>query len=130
MNTKIYRKSRQRTALYDYLCSVKSHPTAEEIYQVVKREIPHLSFGTVYRNLGILEEQGKVRRLSMGNTFDRFDATVEPHYHFTCDRCKKVYDLPLPVDSNIDRAVENLTGHLVREHKLDFHGVCAACRKG
>jgi Fur family transcriptional regulator, peroxide stress response regulator len=128
MNNRVYRNSRQRSALYEYLCSTTSHPTAEEIYTVVKQEIPHLSFGTVYRNLGILEEQGKVRRLSMGTSFDRFDAITEAHYHFLCDRCGRVYDLPMPVDRSMEIKVEEITGHTVNKHEQTFHGVCASCK--
>lgn len=129
MNNKTYRKSKQRTALYDYLAQTTSHPTAQEIYEAMRPDFPNLSFGTVYRNLGILEEQGMVRRLGRGSTFDRFDATVAPHYHFLCDRCGRVFDLPIAVDEELELRVEKATGHSVREHELDFHGLCAECKK-
>jgi Fur family transcriptional regulator, peroxide stress response regulator len=129
MNKTPYRASRQRNALYEFLCSTKAHPTAQEIYEVMRPDFPNLSFGTVYRNLGILEDQGLVRRLGRGSTFDRFDAAVQAHYHFVCDRCLRIYDLPLPVDSALEAKVEELTGHSVREHELDFHGICASCKE-
>ncbi len=128
MNKAAYRNSRQRNALYDYLVSTDLHPTAQEIYEALRPDFPQLSFGTVYRNLGILEEQRLVRRLGRGSTFDRFDATVKSHYHFVCDRCERIYDLPIPVDNALEKKVEESTGHTVREHELDFHGICQSCK--
>jgi len=129
MNKALYRNSKQRNALYQYLLSTDTHPTAQELYEALRPDFPNLSFGTVYRNLGILEQQGMVRRLGRGSTFDRFDATVEPHYHFICDKCGRIYDLPLNVDLSLEEKVAQATGHTVTAHELDFHGICVHCKE-
>ena len=86
------RKSKQRDAIINELCSRYDHPTAMELYLSVREIIPSLSLGTLYRNLSQLEENGLVLRIPDGAT-DRFDGNVEPHAHFKCSTCGNVYDL-------------------------------------
>ncbi len=122
-----YRKSRQRDKVYQYLSSDDSHPTAQQIYNALKEEFPSLSIGTVYRNLNILEEQGKVRKLQYGSTFDRFDADTEEHYHFICRSCGRVYDLELEPQDHLEQRAAEIGGHKVEEHAIDFYGICSKC---
>jgi Fur family peroxide stress response transcriptional regulator len=123
-----YRKSKQREAIYEYLKRNDSHPTAQTIYEAIRDEFPSLSLGTVYRNLNILEEQGYVRKLHYGSTFDRFDADTDEHYHFNCRLCGRVYDLPLRQHDHLEEKAEEISGHKVEDHAIDFYGVCAQCR--
>ena len=88
----IERKSRQRDAIINELCSRYDHPTAMDLYLSVREKIPNLSLGTLYRNLTQLEENGMVLRIPDGST-DRFDGNVNPHAHFKCLTCGNVYDL-------------------------------------
>ncbi len=88
----IERKSKQRDAIINELCSRCDHPTAMELYLSVREVIPNLSLGTLYRNLSQLEENGMVIRLQDGSN-DRFDGNVNPHAHFKCSACGKLYDL-------------------------------------
>ena len=88
--------SRQREAIKDYLASTTSHPTADTIYENIKKIYPNISLGTVYRNLNLLVEQGEVLKLSCDDNRDHFDATTTPHHHFFCKCCHQVSDLPLP----------------------------------
>ena len=121
------RRSKQREEILAYLQSTDSHPTAQKIYEDLLPEFPSLSLGTIYRNLGILEEQGKVHKLHYGSTFDRFDAETERHSHFVCRRCGRIYDIPFDKDSTLKKRTEALSPHRVEDVTLDFHGVCAAC---
>ena len=122
-----YRKSKQRDVLYEYLQSDDSHPTAQQIYNALKEEFPSLSIGTVYRNLNILEEQGKVRKLQYGSTFDRFDADTEEHYHFICRLCGGVFDLELESQEHLEQQAAEIGGHKVEDHAIDFYGICSEC---
>lgn len=134
MNTAIepkrYKRSRQRERILDVLRSTKSHPTAAWIYDSLKGEFPDLSLGTVYRNLNILHEQGRLQVLQSGSTFDRFDADTSAHYHFVCRSCGKVEDVELPVVAELDAAAAALLGHCVEGHRTDFYGLCSACNAG
>ena len=76
-----HRKSRQRERILLLLRKTASHPTAEWVYMKLKKEIPDLSLGTVYRNLKVLMEQGQIQKLPAGSVFDRFEGNIAPHYH-------------------------------------------------
>jgi Fur family peroxide stress response transcriptional regulator len=123
------RKSKQRERILEYLRSNNSHPTAQRIYEDLLPEFPSLSLGTVYRNLNILAEQGQIRKLQYGSTFDRFDAVTGSHYHFVCRRCGRVYDLPLEHDPELEQRAAAETEHQVEDHRVDFFGVCAQCKR-
>ena len=124
---KRYRHSKQRTRILDLLHHTKSHPTAIMIFEELRREIPSLSLGNVYRNLNILVEQGLIRELKMGSTYDRFDGVVAPHYHFICERCGEISDLDLPHNEALNEEVRKQTKGRVNYHRLEFYGACAKC---
>ena len=125
----VYRKSKQREYILDFLRKTDSHPTAQMVFDGIRGEFPNLSLGTVYRNLSILVEQGKVNRLQYGSTFDRYDADVYEHYHFICGECKKIFDLPLEPKEDLEAMAEEVSGHLVQGHKIDFFGICEECKR-
>lgn len=88
--------SRQREAIKEYLAGTTSHPTADTIYENIKKVYPNISLGTVYRNLNFLVEHGEVLKLSCDDERDHYDANTAPHHHFYCRCCHQVTDLPLP----------------------------------
>lgn len=122
-----YRHSRQRDRILELLQSTPSHPTANWLYGRLRKEFPRLSMGTVYRNIGILIQQGHLSRIAFGSTFDRLDTNMRPHYHFLCEQCDSILDLDLPVDPRIDGWLGNKPGFVVRRHELEFHGLCPKC---
>lgn len=87
--------SRQREAIKDFLRDRKDHPTAEVIYDWVRREHPNISLGTIYRNLTLLTNSGEISRINVGDGVDHFDPNTEPHVHFLCNHCGAVQDLEL-----------------------------------
>ena len=122
----IERKSRQRDAIINELCSRYDHPTAMDLYLSVREKIPNLSLGTLYRNLTQLEENGMVLRIPDGST-DRFDGNVNPHAHFKCLTCGNVYDL-------MNFEIESLTFsdeiiNKVTNYSLIAFGLCKNCNK-
>lgn len=121
------RKSRQREEILAFLQSTDTHPTAQQIYERLLPHFPSLSLGTVYRNLAILEKQGLVQRLRYGSTFDRYDAATHRHYHFICRRCETVYDLDLEIDPAVAEKADEISGHRVESHSIDFYGICRRC---
>lgn len=123
----VYRETRQRKRILEILRGTRSHPTAEWIYERVKKEFPHISLSTVYRNLRILKEQGEIAELPFGDTFDRFDATVMPHPHFICTRCERIFDgaqecIPHFPDTG------QAWGFKVEKIQTTFLGVCPECQ--
>ncbi len=126
----IYRKSKQRDRLLSLLRSTDLHPTADWLYDKLKREFPRLSLGTIYRNLGILIEQGLVKKLHYGSTYDRFEARVTPHCHLICEHCGRISDFDMPVHAHLNTEASDLTSFAVTHHKIEFFGLCARCQKG
>ena len=121
--------SRQRESIKEYLRSTNEHPTADAVYMHVREEFPHISLGTVYRNLNLLAEIGEATKITTSDGGDRFDGRIEPHYHFYCTRCRKLYDLNIGTFSQINQvADENFDGQ-IENHSLIFYGHCGACVK-
>lgn len=122
--------SKKRQAIYDYLCSVTDHPTAETVYAALKPDIPELSLGTVYRNLAVLTEEGQIISVGKVDGQERYDARTEPHAHFVCRGCRSVLDVFLPdVVSALYGEVDTRFGYLTEGHTLTLHGLCARCRE-
>ena len=122
----IERRSKQREAIIENLQSRYAHPTAMELYLSVREVIPNLSLGTLYRNLSQLEENGMVLRIPDGAT-DRFDGNVNPHVHFKCSFCGKVYDLMSFKNDSITFSDE-IIGK-VNNYSLMAFGECKHCNQ-
>jgi Fur family peroxide stress response transcriptional regulator len=126
---KILRHSKQRDRILEILKGTTTHPTATWLYTILKDEIAGLSLGTVYRNLNILIEQGLVKKIDFGSTFDRFEARTEPHYHFICENCNAVIDLDVPVDHTLNKRIADQTGLIPHRHRIEFYGICKNCKE-
>lgn len=119
--------SKQREMILHTVLENPIHPTADEVFLQVKQHCPRISLGTVYRNLNQLADNGIVRKISMANRPDRFDGTVEQHYHVCCTECGAVSDVAYPPLEGLDAFVEQKTAYRVSGHQLLFYGVCAHC---
>lgn len=122
------RKTKQREVILDVLRNTDCHPTADWIYQEVRKELPNISLGTVYRNLRCLTEMGEALELCYGSTYSRFDGNPEPHYHFVCEKCGQVYDMGMTVMRDLEKLAAADTGFTVTDHRLEFYGICSACK--
>ncbi len=128
MNQDNLKRSRQREAILSLLKRTDTHPSADWIYDQLKNSFPKLSMGTVYRNLNILIRQKLIKKIDSGSTFDRFEANIEPHYHFICESCGAIKDLSLPIDKTLNRRIQSETEYTVFRHRIDFFGLCSFCR--
>ena len=123
------KKTKQKEAILRVLRDTTCHPAADWIYTEVKKEIPNISLGTVYRNLKLLQERGEILELKLGCTFSRFDGKRYNHYHFRCERCGQVFDVDEPVNKEIDARVAQKTGFKISCHQLEFQGLCKECQR-
>ncbi len=121
------RLTTQRQIILEELGKVTTHPTANEVYDMVRKRLPRIGLGTVYRNLELMAESGIILKLEVGGTQKRFDATIEPHYHIRCLNCGKVDDIEMPVMSEINKAAEELSQYQVLGHHIEFSGLCSEC---
>ncbi len=124
------RNSKQKEAILRVLKRTSSHPAADWVYQQVRKEIPNISLGTVYRNLKSLQQEGKILELDLAGTQGRFDAHTDNHYHFRCEQCGRIFDVDEPVDGESDKRVARNTGFKVSFHRLEFRGLCKDCQSG
>lgn len=122
-----YRMTRQREIVLDELSKTREHPKADEIYQMVRKKLPHISFGTVYRNLRLLKELGLVRELSYGKNFSRYEAFFENHQHFTCRVCGRVMDIDEPLAVSTAGVAVGGEKMDVDDFRVEFYGTCADC---
>ena len=121
------RDTRQREAVLLAVKGSSSHPTADQIYEKVRKQIPNISKGTVYRNLRVLQETGQITELNLNGVVTRYEARKEEHYHFRCDRCGQVFDLNEPINIEMNKRVSERTGLKIFYHQLEFSGLCQEC---
>lgn len=121
--------SKQNETILNYLKSTDIHPTADRIYNDIKKEISNISLGTVYRNLDKLEKSGDIIRLKFKNKKDRFDGNILPHYHATCLECGDIYDICYDYFFDIDKIIEENINCKVISHDIIFNIICPNCKK-
>lgn len=121
------KRSRQRELLLEVLRGTTCHPDADWVFSEMRKTMPGISLGTVYRNLARLAADGVITKLQVGQHADRFDGTINPHYHMACKACGKVVDLMLPYDFVLDEAAQNESGCKIDSHTLVFYGECPSC---
>lgn len=121
------RRTKQREVILEVLRGTKSHPTADWVYQEVRKEMPHVSLGTIYRNLKTLSEHGEIQELAFGSTHSRFDANADGHYHFVCENCGTIEDLDMPIMPELEEELKKYGDFKVSSHRLEFYGLCAEC---
>ena len=124
------RRTRQLAAVEQVVNAAHDHPSAEEVYRRVRRKLPRVSLGTVYRNLQKLAAQQRIRIVQLADSAARYDGMLEEHDHFLCERCGAVSDL-LRKHSPASRLPDlGRAGYVVHSHALTYYGVCPRCREG
>ena len=121
------RMTHQRMEILRFLCSTPEHPSAEMVFDSVRRTMPTISLDTVYRTLGTLERYGLAMRVPTGTDQARFDADVSPHHHFVCRQCKSVQDFSWEdFDAMAEpEALEKLGD--IHDKQIIIRGICRSC---
>jgi Fur family peroxide stress response transcriptional regulator len=126
----VRKSSRQRDCIRENLAHRTDHPTADMIFNDIRKEYPNVSLGTVYRNLALLEKLGEIQKLSCSDGAVRYDGNVHPHMHFMCRECGRVWDMPGDYPEKIlKQAREAAADDLIESCSVTFTGVCRECRK-
>ncbi len=119
----------QRKVILEEIENTRSHPAAHEVYEMVRRRLPKISLGTVYRNLEILSEYGLIRRMDLGDGQCHYDGDVEHHYHVRCTDCGRITDLFMDPVCDLEDTIARQTGYEIAGYRLDFFGLCPVCRR-
>jgi len=112
--------SAQRVAIAGYVLHTKDHPSADEVWEKVKRAFPMVSRATVYNTLNLFVEKGLIRHLVLTEGRLVFDPNVDKHHHFIDEDSGKIYDLPW--DTLKVSRVEQLEGFDVRDYQVLVRG--------
>ncbi len=120
------RLTKQRKVILEELCKSDSHPTADELYQVVRQRMPNISLGTVYRNLDFLTEQGQIAKIEYSGAQMRFDALLEFHQHVRCVKCGAIGDVFNTVQPP-DIGFIEVPGFILLSSRIEFDGICDKC---
>ena len=123
------RRTRQLAAVHEVVRAAHDHPTAEEVCARVRRRLPRISLGTVYRNLQKLAAERELRIVHMADRPSRYDPMVQDHDHFVCETCGKVADLTPMSRVRPDRARLRAFGYEVRAQMVTLYGLCPQCRR-
>jgi len=123
-----FRKTQQRKIILEELQKSRKHPTALEIYDAVRIQLPKISIGTVYRNLEVLQEMGLIKRIHTGDSQMHFDSNVEDHNHIRCLKCGKVRDISIEPFVEYNQDGNDFKGFDVIGHNIEFVGLCPECK--
>lgn len=121
------RMTESRRAILAALSGTRAHPTADEVYTMVRKKLPRVSLGTVYRNLDILARGGLIRTIAEAGEQRRYDGTMSEHHHIRCTVCGRVEDVELDPSAALDHMIRDDRGYSVQGYTLCFEGVCREC---
>lgn len=122
------RFTEQRAAVYRYLAGTDVHPTADEVFSAVRRDIPAISLATVYKSLETLVGCGLAVKLTYADESARYDGRTDPHHHARCIACGGVTDIPGEIPSGeIEELRGRADGFTVTGYRLELSGYCSDC---
>ena len=119
----------QRIEIFRAVYGTGSHPSAEVIYDELKRRMPSISLDTIYRTLATFEKLGLINRVSALDRQSRFDANIDVHHHFICTRCNRITDFYWPsFDESVLPDELSGKGRVMSKH-IEVRGICRNCLK-
>ena len=121
------RMTQQRRVILEELRKDNIHPTADQLYEMVRKRLPRISLGTVYRNLEILTSLGEIQTLEVSGSQKRYDGIPNKHYHIRCVYCDRVDDAPIAPLNRLEDELYGSTVYTIMGHRLEFLGLCATC---
>ena len=123
------RMTRQRRVILEELRKQNIHPTADLLYEMVRKRMPKISLGTVYRNLEILTALGEIQTLEISGSQKRYDGIPQKHYHIRCVHCGRMDDAPIAPLNSLEDELYGATVYTIMGHRLEFIGLCAECSR-
>jgi Fur family ferric uptake transcriptional regulator len=124
-----FRLTKQRQVILDEVRKSHAHPTADEVYENVRKRIPRISLGTVYRNLDRLAEMGEIRRVQLSGGQKRYDGELTGHHHARCVSCGCLADVSAEAVPAIDPEACRVDGFSITGFHVELLGLCSRCRR-
>jgi len=121
--------TRQRIEILRAVCRAKDHPSADAVYRQVKKQLPAISFDTVYRTLNSLEEHKLISRVHYLDDKSRYDPDLSEHHHFICTKCKKIVDFQWPGFGSLRLPKSVSALGQIRQKYAEIRGICAKCSR-
>lgn len=119
----------QRLAVLRFLAETQTHPSAEMIYEHVKKDFPTTSLATVYKTVTLAKELGEILEIGLAGGSNRYDGfNPSPHPHLICLECQKIMDPDLDALDGMTEELAKDTGFKIVNHRVDFFGVCPECQ--
>lgn len=119
--------SSKRNAIYNTILSTTTHPSARCIYEQLKHDYPDLSLGTVYRNISLFKNEGKVSVVCNVNGEERIDGNTSPHTHFVCNCCGRVIDVADDGSKSSESLALLNKGFSIESKLVIYYGKCSDC---
>ena len=119
--------SKQRQAVWDFIKDRRDHPSAENVYVNLRKSLPSISLGTVYRNLLVLKDTGQLVSVDVGDGVLHFDPNIDVHDHLVCDTCGGIFDVARVEENALVEAVSSTSCCSVSGLSILYHGTCAEC---
>jgi Fur family ferric uptake transcriptional regulator len=127
MNTD-FKHTNQRVEILNYLEGNYTHPTAEEVFEAVKKKLTRISKATVYQNLKFLSKNGLIKELNVKGV-SRFEPNINPHHHAICKKCGKILDFESKELTDYSMKIaKNIKEFNVESSDTNFYGICRDCR--
>ncbi len=124
-----YTLTSQRRAVLDALKETQGHPSAEDVYLIVKKKNPRVALGTVYQALSVLEEIGVVESKHWSESPTRYDLNTEPHLDIRCGNCGRVSEVPGVGLGDLEALIQENTAYNVTSTRLVLEGLCPICQR-
>jgi Fe2+ or Zn2+ uptake regulation protein len=121
------RLTRYRKTVLQVLRSNDQHPTAAEVFRIVRRRRPGVAYATIYNALNWLERGALIASLHFANEATRYDPIIERHDHLVCTRCGALTDVKLQLSSKTVSRAARAAGFRVERHRTELFGLCARC---
>jgi Fur family ferric uptake transcriptional regulator len=99
----------------------------EDLHQEIKTTLGSADYSSVFRAVNLLEKQGMVDRIDLGDGHARFEVREGHHEHIRCESCGRIAEVPGCVLDDASAQVQSLTGFTVTNHRVVFGGLCQTC---
>lgn len=121
------RNTLQREIVYQAVEAL-FHASSEQIIEYVNQRYQGISVGTIYRNLNVLIDEKRIRKLKLDNSVDVYETIKANHYHFQCEVCHRIIDIPEELVSIDYQKIESIEQHQIISKEISFYGICHDCQ--